>query len=145
MRTPYRACSFFTNLDLLHRWCVRYLPENIPLYTAHVHFLRISTFWCIDNACVIYQKIRYLPVISSIRWSVMPPTNTITIIQKKKIYNNIIFNNKHCIDWLHVKKLHWFIRVSNCLTDEGHDIIHTLFIYLIYPLHVLLCPWYFSQ
>jgi hypothetical protein len=40
----YRACSFFTNLDLLYIKRVRYLPENIPMYTAHVYFLRILTF-----------------------------------------------------------------------------------------------------
>ena len=30
------------------------------MYTAHVHFLRILDLFCIDNACVIYRKIRYL-------------------------------------------------------------------------------------
>jgi hypothetical protein len=38
MRTPYRARSFFKNLDLLYKERARYLPENIPQYTAHVHF-----------------------------------------------------------------------------------------------------------
>jgi hypothetical protein len=36
----------------------------MPLYTAHVHFLRILNFWCIDNARVIYRKIRRFKITS---------------------------------------------------------------------------------
>jgi hypothetical protein len=37
----YRACLFFTNLDLLYRQRVRYLSKNALMYTAHVYFLEI--------------------------------------------------------------------------------------------------------
>jgi hypothetical protein len=57
-----RMFIFFTNLDILYRYRARYLPENIPVYTAQSHFLPILDIFCIDNARVIYRKIRYLLV-----------------------------------------------------------------------------------
>jgi hypothetical protein len=38
----------------------RYIPENISMYTVRVHFLRILTFFFIDNVHIIYRKIQYI-------------------------------------------------------------------------------------
>jgi hypothetical protein len=51
----YEFRPFVSITRALYTW------KYIPMYTAHVHFfLQILTFWCIDNARVIYRKIRYI-------------------------------------------------------------------------------------
>ena len=36
------------------------------MYTAHVHFFTNLDLFCIDNACVIYRKIRYMKYCSKV-------------------------------------------------------------------------------
>jgi hypothetical protein len=56
----YCVCSFFTNLDLLYRkraLSIQKLYCNV--YHACSFFMNLDLF-CIDNARIIYKKIRYI-------------------------------------------------------------------------------------